>query len=293
MAERVNNGLAERPAIVKRRWLAKKPYLDLCNRVPRLNARNDVFNRIEQRLPIRLVRANISALEHLKHGLVSRDESLERLGLPDHKESGKRGHVFLPHPRRKLQCPLELIIRQLKKSPVATATRLHKAPEPCKLKRVKVIARRINNGLSRIIKAPQVGQPRCNLIGIHRNALRRTVRLYPSAQNPPIARCHDASRSWDLNMHHGELLSQSFRPYGHGRNGLIRDHCRDLNRITVSWLRASDLAVIFNADVKVSSLGIGEGNDFVNDDTFAKSSLIALELNGQGLLCWNHPHPFS
>lgn len=31
MAERVNNGLAERPAIVKRRWLTKKPYLDLCN----------------------------------------------------------------------------------------------------------------------------------------------------------------------------------------------------------------------------------------------------------------------
>ena len=94
-------------------------------------------------------------------------------------------------------------------------------------------------------------------------------------------------------MHHGELFSQNFRPYGHGRNSLIRDHCRDLNRITVSWLRASDLAVIFNADVEVSSLGIGEGNDFVNDDTFAKSSLIALELNGQSLLCWNHPHPFS
>ena len=31
MAERINNGLAERPAIVKRRWLTKKPYLDLCN----------------------------------------------------------------------------------------------------------------------------------------------------------------------------------------------------------------------------------------------------------------------
>ena len=61
----------------------------------------------------------------------------------------------------------------------------------------------------------------------------------------------------------------------------------------MSWLRASNLAVIFNADVKVSSLGIGEGNDFVNDDAIAKSSSVALELNGQGLLCWNHPRPFS
>ena len=31
IAERVNNGLAKRPTIVKRCWLAKKPYLDLCN----------------------------------------------------------------------------------------------------------------------------------------------------------------------------------------------------------------------------------------------------------------------
>ena len=31
MAERINNGLAKRPTIVKRCWLAKKPYLDLCN----------------------------------------------------------------------------------------------------------------------------------------------------------------------------------------------------------------------------------------------------------------------
>ena len=61
-------------------------------------------------------------------------------------------------------------------------------------------------------------------------------------------------------MHHGELLSQSFRPYGHGRNGLIRDHCRDLNN--GSWLRAP-LAVIFNADVSPPSAL--EGNDFVND----------------------------
>ena len=94
-------------------------------------------------------------------------------------------------------------------------------------------------------------------------------------------------------MHHGELLSQNFRPYGHGRDGLIRNHGRNPDRVPMSWLCARDLTIVFNADVKVSSLGIGEGNDFVNDDTFAKSSLIALELNGQGLLCWNHPHPFS
>ena len=206
----INDCLPHCTVIKFRNGDAEQSHFHFTLRVSRGYKVDHLLRRRQQGKEKRFIRRNGRTLHHDKCGFGCGHQLSQTVTLSQQQDSGIGGNQFLSYGDHKLQCLVQIFIWQFQKrlfSIVGTDDFAQAFP----FQRVQILISCIGNRLGRKIQQRQLAESGTDLVGIHGNILRGSVRFQSAALQLSVGGSYNRPAPGNMDHQNGLFRWENFQ----------------------------------------------------------------------------------